>query len=82
VSAGAGHHDVINYLQMKGARLDVIDKRGDTALFWAARNGHAHIVRYLCDEGVNVNGRNKVRIDKYTHFSIQMLNLHISYQIV
>ncbi len=60
VSAGAGHKDLVNYLQMKGAMLESRDKRGDTPLFWAARNGHVHVCRYLCDEQCNVNAVNKV----------------------
>lgn len=60
ISAGCGQIEIVNYLQMKGASLESTDKRGDTPLFWAARHGHGHVVRYLCEEGVEVNARNKV----------------------
>uniref|UniRef100_A0A915Q0W2 Protein kinase domain-containing protein n=1 Tax=Setaria digitata TaxID=48799 RepID=A0A915Q0W2_9BILA len=60
VAAGAGQFDIVHYLHMKGAALDACDRRGDTPLFWAARNGHGNIVGYLtAEENVNVNAINK-----------------------
>ncbi|KAH7696229.1 CAMK/DAPK/DAPK protein kinase, partial [Aphelenchoides avenae] len=62
VSAGAGFEQMVVFLQRHGSVLDVEDRRGDTPLFWAARNGHAHLVRYFVDAKnvkVNVNHVNK-----------------------
>uniref|UniRef100_A0A0N5AZ99 ANK_REP_REGION domain-containing protein n=1 Tax=Syphacia muris TaxID=451379 RepID=A0A0N5AZ99_9BILA len=50
VSAGAGQSEVVRYLHLKGASLETVDRRGDTPLFWAARNGHVHVLRYLLQE--------------------------------
>ena len=65
VGAGAGQRDVVQYLQIKGARIDAADRHGDTPLHWAARHGHVAVVRYLCDETINVNPFNKVLIYYY-----------------
>uniref|UniRef100_A0A1I7VHP9 Protein kinase domain-containing protein n=1 Tax=Loa loa TaxID=7209 RepID=A0A1I7VHP9_LOALO len=60
VAAGAGQFDVVHYLHMKGAALDVPDRRGDTPLFWATRNGRTNIVSYIInEENVNINAVNK-----------------------
>ncbi|VDM94940.1 unnamed protein product [Thelazia callipaeda] len=60
IGAGAGQFDVVHYLHMNGAALDASDIRGDTPLFWAARNGHANIVNYLInEENVDINTLNK-----------------------
>lgn len=60
VGAGAGQKDVLQYLQIKGAKIDIVDKHGDTPLHWGSRHGHTAVVRYLCDETVNVNPVNRV----------------------
>lgn len=63
VAAGAGQFDVVHYLHMKGAALDIADRRGDTPLFCATRNGHANVISYLAnEENVNINAINKVSI--------------------
>lgn len=62
VSAGAGYEQLVVYLHARGCPLDIEDRRGDTPLFWSARNGHAHVVRYLLGgkHPVEVNRINKV----------------------
>lgn len=61
VAAGAGQFDVVHYLHMKGAALDAPDRRGDTPLFWAARNGQTNILDYITnEENMNINTVNKV----------------------
>ena len=35
--------------------------QGDSAVYWAARQGHAPVIRFLVDHGVHVNQQNKVR---------------------
>ncbi|VDK87145.1 unnamed protein product [Onchocerca ochengi] len=60
VAAGAGQFDIVHYLHMKGAALDTCDRRGDTPLFWAARNGHTNIIDYIInEENVNINAVNE-----------------------
>lgn len=73
VAAGAGQFDVVHYLHMKGAALDASDRRGDTPLFWAARNGHTNILGYITnEENVNINVVNKVccLVHVYLYFCI------------
>lgn len=35
--------------------LEVINDKGESALYLAARNGHFEVVRYLVDIGININ---------------------------
>ncbi|KAI6241190.1 Non-specific serine/threonine protein kinase [Aphelenchoides fujianensis] len=45
-----------------GTGSEKLDSRGDTPLFWAARNGHAGLVRFMCgakNRLANVNHLNK-----------------------
>uniref|UniRef100_A0A1I8A3N3 ANK_REP_REGION domain-containing protein n=1 Tax=Steinernema glaseri TaxID=37863 RepID=A0A1I8A3N3_9BILA len=61
VSAGAGHPQIVMFLHSRGCPISTADSRGDTPLFWAARNGHGHVIRYLCQDPdqVSINGINK-----------------------
>ncbi|CAD5206687.1 unnamed protein product [Bursaphelenchus okinawaensis] len=64
VCVATGSEKLLIYLQRRGCPVDVVDSRGETPLFAAARNGHAHLVRYLtCPRNkfievnkVNLNG--------------------------
>ena len=56
-----GQLEVVQTLRSKGADLDGVDERGDTAATWAARHGHPAVLSYLIAEGANVDCRNKVR---------------------
>ena len=47
-------------LAKKGGNLGMVDNRGDSAVYWAARQGHHHVVQYLISQGVHVNQQNKV----------------------
>ena len=35
--------------------MNSVTKNGDTALIWAARNGHLHIVKLLISFGADIN---------------------------
>uniref|UniRef100_A0A0N4ZXD3 Protein kinase domain-containing protein n=1 Tax=Parastrongyloides trichosuri TaxID=131310 RepID=A0A0N4ZXD3_PARTI len=60
IASGSGHDKVVLYLRSQGVPVDVKDRRGDTPLFWAARNGHNNILKLLSkDKGVNINHINK-----------------------
>ena len=39
----------------------LVDYRGDSAIYWAARQGHEDIIQYLVSQGVHINQQNKVR---------------------
>ena len=47
-------------LAKKGGNLGMVDNRGDSAVYWAARQGHQDVVQYLISQGVHVNQQNKV----------------------
>jgi ankyrin repeat protein len=49
-------------------------KLGRTALMWAARNGHADIVRLLVNSGSNVNAKDKVGL---TPLMLAVINGHV-----
>ena len=47
-------------LAAKGGNLGMVDHRGDSAIYWAARQGHEDLIRYLLSQGVHLNQQNKV----------------------
>ncbi|KAI6226040.1 CAMK/DAPK/DAPK protein kinase, variant [Aphelenchoides besseyi] len=62
VAAGVGSEKLIAFLQRRGVPTDAEDSRGDTPLFWAARNGHASLIRFMIaskNRLANVNHVNK-----------------------
>ena len=54
----AGNTKEVRAALEAGARLDVSDRYGKTALMAAAENGHVAIVHFLLNRGSKVNGRN------------------------
>lgn len=60
LSCGLGQLDALKFLVKKGGSLDATDGQGDTPLHWAARQGHAHIIAYLVEQGAQINTQNKV----------------------
>ncbi|KAK1835684.1 ankyrin repeat-containing domain protein [Podospora conica] len=48
-ASGKGHPETVKYLLNKGAQVEYVDKRGKTAVNWAARFGHSEILRDLLD---------------------------------
>ena len=54
---------IFQVLAKKGGNLGMVDNRGDSAVYWAARQGHHHVVQYLISQGVHVNQQNKVTIN-------------------
>lgn len=44
----------ILYFLKKGADVNVVDKNGQTPLFYAARQGHLEVVKYLLKNKANV----------------------------
>ena len=55
-----GQLDILKMLAAKGGNLGMVDHRGDSAIYWAARQGHEDIIRYLLSQGVHLNQQNKV----------------------
>jgi hypothetical protein len=50
IAASMGNRGVVRGLVHLGARLEAVDRDGDTALLVGARNGHYATVRYLLEE--------------------------------
>lgn len=51
ISVGAGQERITAFLLRRGVSINQIDKCGDAPLSWAARNGHASLIRMLINNG-------------------------------
>ena len=86
VAAGRGRADVVRALAEKGGSgggVDVLaaaDKAGDGALVWAARQGHAEVMRLLLDLGCDVNRVNKVGEFRVVQKDLRLLISEHSFQ--
>ncbi len=58
VASQRGRKEVVTLLLERGAKVDLEDKEGSTALMAAAYNGHVDIVEILVDAGADVNHKN------------------------
>jgi ankyrin repeat protein len=47
---------------LAGAELEATDTRGETPIFWAARQGNAEAVRLLASSGAMIAAQNKVNV--------------------
>ncbi|KAG5283396.1 hypothetical protein AALO_G00041610 [Alosa alosa] len=56
IAATAGHSDCVDFLICQGADVDLVDVKGQTALYVAVVNGHLNCVRILLEAGANPNG--------------------------
>nr|XP_057938620.1 ankyrin repeat and SOCS box protein 1 [Doryrhamphus excisus]XP_057938622.1 ankyrin repeat and SOCS box protein 1 [Doryrhamphus excisus]XP_057938623.1 ankyrin repeat and SOCS box protein 1 [Doryrhamphus excisus]XP_057938624.1 ankyrin repeat and SOCS box protein 1 [Doryrhamphus excisus] len=56
IAATAGHVTCVAYLISQGAEVDLVDVKGQTALYVAVVNGHLDCVRVLLEAGANPNG--------------------------
>ena len=52
-----------------GADLGATDSAGDSALYWAARQGHAAVIRWLVEQGVSLDTQNKVSTTNTTSYN-------------
>ena len=62
-----------------GADLGATDSAGDSALYWAARQGHAAVIRWLVDQGVSLDTQNKVSTTNTTPYIALSLHPVVSY---
>ena len=59
-SARAGNLKCVRLLLSMGANINAVDSLGNTALYYAAVQRHAHVCRFLCrQKGCRVNLKNK-----------------------
>ncbi|MBN3308400.1 ASB1 protein, partial [Amia calva] len=56
IAATAGHGDCVSYLIKEGAEVDLVDVKGQTALYVAVVNGHLNCVKILLEAGADPNG--------------------------
>ncbi|MEQ2186577.1 Ankyrin Repeat [Goodea atripinnis] len=56
IAATAGHAACVAYLISQGAEVDLVDVKGQTALYVAVVNGHLDCVRILLEAGADPNG--------------------------
>ena len=60
IAAGLGRLEMLRVLGGHGADLTKLDSQGDSAVYWAARQGHTPVIEYLVTQGVRVDQQNKV----------------------
>ena len=51
--------DVVRFLKLRGADIDVRDARGNTPLLIAAQHGNHRLIHHLIEYGADVNARNQ-----------------------
>ncbi|RXM97455.1 Ankyrin repeat and SOCS box protein 1 [Acipenser ruthenus] len=56
IAATAGHGNCVSFLIREGAEVDLVDVKGQTALYVAVVNGHLSCVRILLEAGADPNG--------------------------
>lgn len=47
IAAGCGNIQMIELLMKRGARIDIQDKAGSNAIYWASRHGHVETLKFL-----------------------------------
>jgi ankyrin repeat protein len=50
-----GHEECVEILLNNGAKIDAFDESRQTPLYWAVKNGHAHIVKLLLKCGATID---------------------------
>lgn len=55
-AAGAGHLEAVKQLLAAGAKINLQNYLQETALHSAAEHGHESVVRYLLEQGANIEG--------------------------
>lgn len=56
IAAMMGHSTCVEFLISQGAGVDLVDVKGQTALFMAVYNGHLDCVKILLKAGADPNG--------------------------
>ncbi|XP_004386558.1 ankyrin repeat and SOCS box protein 1 [Trichechus manatus latirostris] len=56
IAATAGHGNCVDFLIRKGAEVDLVDVKGQTALYVAVVNGHLESAQILLEAGADPNG--------------------------
>ena len=56
---------IAKYLVNKGADVNIINKKGETAIFWASYHGYDDIVKLLLEKNANPTVKTKKGITPY-----------------
>ncbi|XP_053139185.1 ankyrin repeat and SOCS box protein 1 isoform X1 [Hemicordylus capensis] len=56
IAATAGHGNCVDFLIRKGAEIDLVDVKGQTALYVAVVHGHLECAKILLEAGADPNG--------------------------
>ncbi|XP_075790208.1 ankyrin repeat and SOCS box protein 1 [Pelodiscus sinensis] len=69
IAATAGHGHCVDFLLQKGAEIDLVDVKGQTALYVAVVNGHLECAQILLEAGADPNGSHHHRSTPVYHTS-------------
>ncbi|KAL6050107.1 hypothetical protein STEG23_036850, partial [Scotinomys teguina] len=69
IAATAGHGNCVDFLIRKGAEVDLVDVKGQTALYVAVVNGHLESTEILLEAGADPNGSRHHRSTPVYHAS-------------
>lgn len=69
IAATAGHGNCVDFLIRKGAEVDLVDVKGQTALYVAVVNGHLESTKILLEAGADPNGSRHHRSTPVYHAS-------------
>nr|XP_045002633.1 TRAF3-interacting protein 1 isoform X2 [Jaculus jaculus] len=69
IAATAGHGNCVDFLIRKGAEVDLVDVKGQTALYVAVVNGHLESAEILLEAGADPNGSRHHRSTPVYHAS-------------
>ncbi|XP_068959218.1 ankyrin repeat and SOCS box protein 1 isoform X2 [Petaurus breviceps papuanus] len=69
IAATAGHGNCVDFLIQKGAEIDLVDVKGQTALYVAVVNGHLECAQILLEAGADPNGSRHHRSTPVYHAS-------------
>lgn len=67
IAATAGHGSCVDFLIREGAEVDLVDVKGQTALYVAVVNGHLDSARILLEAGADPNGSRHHRSSPVYH---------------
>jgi len=81
IAAGCGNIQILQLLIKRGSRIEVQDKGGSNAIYWASRHGHVDTLKFLNENKCPLDVKDKVRpllflgtvgSDKRLHMSVDL----------
>ncbi|XP_065406492.1 death-associated protein kinase 1 isoform X2 [Chrysemys picta bellii] len=59
IAAGCGNIQMLQLLIKRGSRIDIQDKAGSNAVYWASRHGHVQTLKFLCESKCPLDVKDK-----------------------